>query len=177
MPPSQDSTARIPQQWFHAATLLGASTSQKTQFLGLKNKKVKFPAPKRPLRARRPEQRAWKVQKVKFPALDSLKWKSGCSWKSGISIGKNKSNQCFWWKLDKEIITIGSFLAYRFGLRICMGGDFFENVRKGEEKYVEKYSFGAELGLGGSVWGIRGWKMIARVLGRPWKPSRGPKRP
>ena len=37
-----------------------------------------------------------------------------------------------------------------------MGGDFFENVRKGEEKYVGKYSFGAELGLGGSVWGMSG---------------------
>ena len=37
-----------------------------------------------------------------------------------------------------------------------MGGDFFEKVRKSEDKYVEKYSFGAELGLGGSVWGIRG---------------------
>ena len=37
-----------------------------------------------------------------------------------------------------------------------MEGDFFEKVRKSEETYVEKYSFGAELGLGGSVWGIRG---------------------
>ena len=58
-----------------------------------------------------------------------------------------------------------------------MGGVFFEKVRKREEKYVEKYSFGAELGLGGSVWGIGGLKMIARVVGRPWKPSRTPKRP
>ena len=37
-----------------------------------------------------------------------------------------------------------------------MGGVFSEKVRKSEEKYVEKYSFGAELGVGGSVWGIRG---------------------
>ena len=37
-----------------------------------------------------------------------------------------------------------------------MGGVFFENVRKGEEKYVEKHRFGVELGLGGAVWGIRG---------------------
>ena len=37
-----------------------------------------------------------------------------------------------------------------------MGGDFLEKVWKSEETYVEKYSFGAELGLGGSVWGIRG---------------------
>ena len=35
-----------------------------------------------------------------------------------------------------------------------MGGDFFENVGKGEEKYIEKHRFGAELGLGGSVCGI-----------------------
>ena len=67
-------------------------------------------------------------------------------------------------KLDKEIITIGSFLAHRFGLRICMGGDFSEKVWKSEEECVEKYCFGAELGLGGSIWGIRGWKMIVRVL-------------
>ena len=46
-----------------------------------------------------------------------------------------------------------------------------------EDKYVEKYSFGAELGLGGSVWGIGGLKMIARVVGRLWKPSQGLKRP
>ena len=36
-----------------------------------------------------------------------------------------------------------------------MGGYVFEKVRKSEEQYVEQYSFGAELGLGGSVWGIR----------------------
>ena len=54
------------------------------------------------------------------------------------------------------MITIGSFLAYKFGLRLCMGGDFFEKKQKQIEKCVQKYSFGAELGLGGSVWGIRG---------------------
>ena len=32
-----------------------------------------------------------------------------------------------------------------------MGGDFFEKVWKNEEKYIEKYSFGVELGLGGSI--------------------------
>ncbi len=37
-----------------------------------------------------------------------------------------------------------------------MGGDFFEEVWKSEEKCVEKCRFGVELGLGGSVWGIRG---------------------
>ena len=37
-----------------------------------------------------------------------------------------------------------------------MGGDFFEKVWKRYEKYVKKCSFGAELGLGGSVWGIGG---------------------
>ena len=37
-----------------------------------------------------------------------------------------------------------------------MGGDFLEKVWKSDEKYVEKCSFGAELGLGGSVWCIRG---------------------
>ena len=58
-----------------------------------------------------------------------------------------------------------------------MGGDFFEKVWKCEEKYVEKCGFGVELGLGGSVWGIRGWKMIVRVLGSLWKPSQGPKQP
>ena len=58
-----------------------------------------------------------------------------------------------------------------------MGGVFFEKVWKSDEKYVEKYSFGAELGLGGSGWGIGGLKMIARVVGRLWKPSRGLKRP
>ena len=97
--------------------------------------------------------------------------------KTWISIGKAQSNPTFWWKPDKEIITIGSFLVYRFGLGICFGGDLCRKIWKSEEKYIEKYSFGAELGLGGSVWGIRGWKMIARVLGSPWKPSRGPKRP
>ena len=51
---------------------------------------------------------------------------------------------------------MGSFLAYRFGLGIRMGGVFLEKVWNTEEKYVEKCSFGAELGLGGSVWGIRG---------------------
>ena len=37
-----------------------------------------------------------------------------------------------------------------------MGGVFFEKVQKQSETYVERHSFGAELGLGGSVWGIRG---------------------
>ncbi len=37
-----------------------------------------------------------------------------------------------------------------------MGGVFLKKVWKSEEKCVGKYSFGAELGLGGSVWGIRG---------------------
>ena len=37
-----------------------------------------------------------------------------------------------------------------------MGGVFSEKVWESEEKYVEKYSFGVELGLGGSVWCIRG---------------------
>ena len=37
-----------------------------------------------------------------------------------------------------------------------MGGDFFEKNWESDEKYVEKCSFGAELGLGGSVWGIGG---------------------
>ena len=37
-----------------------------------------------------------------------------------------------------------------------MGGVFVcENVRKGEEQYVEKHRFGVELGLGGAVWVIR----------------------
>ena len=35
-----------------------------------------------------------------------------------------------------------------------MGGVLFEKFGNSEDKYVEKYSFGAELGLGGSVWGI-----------------------
>ena len=37
-----------------------------------------------------------------------------------------------------------------------MGGVFLENVWNNEEKYIEKCSFGAELGLGGSVWVIEG---------------------
>ena len=37
-----------------------------------------------------------------------------------------------------------------------MGGDFFRKSSEKLETYVEKYSFGAELGLGGSVWGIGG---------------------
>ena len=73
-----------------------------------------------------------------------------------ISNGKHTAISIASRTLDKIRITIGSFLAYRFGLRICMGGDFFEKVWNSEEKYVEKCSFGAELGLGGSVWGIRG---------------------
>ena len=51
---------------------------------------------------------------------------------------------------------MGSCLAYRFGLRISMGGDVFEKVWKRDEQYVEKYSLGAKWGLGGSVWGIGG---------------------
>ena len=56
-----------------------------------------------------------------------------------------------------------------------MGGDFVENVWTSDEKYVENYGFGAELGLGGSVWSIGGLEIIARLLGSLWKPSRGPK--
>ena len=56
-----------------------------------------------------------------------------------------------------------------------MGGVFLEKVWNSEENYVEKCSFGVELGLGGSVWGIEDGKMIAQVVGRLWKPSRGPK--
>ena len=37
-----------------------------------------------------------------------------------------------------------------------MVDDFFEQVCQSEEKCVEKCRFGVELGLGGSVWGIRG---------------------
>ena len=37
-----------------------------------------------------------------------------------------------------------------------MGGVFFDKVRKKLRKYVKKHCFGAELGLGGSVWGIGG---------------------
>ena len=38
-----------------------------------------------------------------------------------------------------------------------MGGDFcFNNNWKSYEKYVEKCSLWAELGLGGSVWGVGG---------------------
>ena len=55
-----------------------------------------------------------------------------------------------------DILITRSFLAYRFGLRICMGGVFLEKVWNSEEKYIEKRSFGTELGLGGSVWGIGG---------------------
>ena len=41
---------------------------------GSKFKKVKFPGPKRPLRARHPERRARKVQKVKCPAPKRPLW-------------------------------------------------------------------------------------------------------
>ena len=38
-----------------------------------------------------------------------------------------------------------------------MGGVFFlRRFGNSSEKYVKKHSFGAELGLGGSVWGIGG---------------------
>ena len=37
-----------------------------------------------------------------------------------------------------------------------MGGVFLEKVWNSEDKYIEKCSFGAELGLGGSVWVIGG---------------------
>ena len=57
-----------------------------------------------------------------------------------------------------------------------MGGVFFveKSSETTSEKYVEKRTFWAELGLGGSAWGIGGLEMIARLLGRLWKPSRGP---
>ena len=59
-----------------------------------------------------------------------------------------------------------------------MGAEFskkFGKVKNNISKNV--VLFGAELGLGGSVWVIGGLKMIVRVVGRPWKPSQGPKRP
>ena len=37
-----------------------------------------------------------------------------------------QSNQTVPRKVDKERITIGSFLAHRFGLRTCARGVFFE---------------------------------------------------
>ena len=37
-----------------------------------------------------------------------------------------------------------------------MGGVFLEKCLNNEEKCIEKCSFGAELGLGGSVWVIGG---------------------
>ncbi len=37
-----------------------------------------------------------------------------------------------------------------------MGGVFLKNVRTKSERYLEKQSFGAEFGLGGSILGIRG---------------------
>ena len=43
---------------------------------------------------------------------------------------ENAVNSNFSRKVDKERITIISFLANGFGLRICMGGVFSERVRK-----------------------------------------------
>ena len=37
--------------------------------------------------------------------------------------------------------------------------------KAGIGKGVKKHSFGDELGLGGSVWGLRLWKLIVGVLG------------
>ena len=41
-----------------------------------------------------------------------------------------QSNQTFPRKVDRERITIGSFLAHRFGLRIFARGVFSKRVRK-----------------------------------------------
>ena len=41
---------------------------------------------------------------------------------------KSKSNQTVSRKVDKERITIGSFLADGFGLRICVGGGSFQKI-------------------------------------------------
>ena len=41
-----------------------------------------------------------------------------------------QSNRTFPRKVDRERITIGSFLAHRFGLRIFVRGDFSKRVRK-----------------------------------------------
>ena len=41
-----------------------------------------------------------------------------------------QSNRTFPRKVDRERITIGSFLAHRFGLRIFVRGVFSKRVRK-----------------------------------------------
>ena len=41
-----------------------------------------------------------------------------------------QTNQTFPRKVDRERITIGSFLAHRFGLRIFVRGVFLKRVRK-----------------------------------------------
>lgn len=43
---------------------------------------------------------------------------------------KMQSNRTFSQKVDRERISIGSFLAHRFGLRIFMRGVFSKRVRK-----------------------------------------------
>ena len=52
----------------------------------------------------------------------------------------------------------------------------FENVRKSEETYFEKYSFGVELALGGSVWGIGGVKYDRTGSGKAMETFPKPKR-
>ena len=58
-----------------------------------------------------------------------LKMKSGFPWTSGISIENMQSNQTVSRKVDREGITIGSFLAHRFGLRIFARDVFSKRVR------------------------------------------------
>ena len=49
--------------------------------------------------------------------------------KSGISIGKNAVKSNLSQTVDRERITIGSFLAHRFGLGIFVRGVFLKRVR------------------------------------------------
>ena len=57
-----------------------------------------------------------------------------------------------------------------------MGGVFLNKFGNSEDKLCQTHSFGVDLDLGGSVGGLGGLEMIARVVGRPWKASWGPKR-
>ena len=88
---------------------------------------------------------------------------------------KTQSNHLFWWNADREIITIGSFLAYRFGLRICMGGDFFEKVQKLVGKMCQKIQFWGWIGSRWVGLGHRGVKNDRTGSGKAMETLPGPK--
>ena len=65
--------------------------------------------------------------KINHRRLKMKKWFSGKKWSL---YWKNTVKSNFSRQVDIERITIGSFLAHRFGLRIFVRGVFLKRVRK-----------------------------------------------